>query len=103
MPGPYSAQRLKPYFHPGLTQTCPRRAGRPQLLTCGYSGPCQLVALERTTLDALSLQKLQDLATDLPYVATATRQVQRAAWPMVFHSCDCDPPAYPRTSRCLWW
>ena len=51
-------------------------AGRPQLLTCGYSGPCQLVALERTTLDALSLQKLQDLATDLPYVATATRQVR---------------------------
>ncbi len=58
--------------------TCLKRlcAGRPQLLTCGYSGPCQLVALERTTLEALSLQKLQDLATDLPYVATATRQVR---------------------------
>jgi len=36
------------------------------------------VALERTTLEALSLQKLQDLATDLPYVATATRQVRIA-------------------------
>ena len=56
----------------------PLHAGRPQLLTCGYSGPCQLVALERTTLKALSLQKLQDMATDLPYVATATRQARGA-------------------------